>query len=50
MLQVDNCKATSCIDGLLEFAYSSDLTGLPYLSDYDIDEQLLTHATLQSQN
>ena len=40
MLQVDNCKAPSCVDGLPEFVYSSDLTRLPYLSDYDIDEQL----------
>ena len=40
MLQVDNCKAPSCVDGLPEFVYSSDLTRLPYLNDYDIAEQL----------
>ena len=40
MLQVENCKAPSCVDGLPEFVHSSDLTRLLYLSDYDIDEQL----------
>ena len=40
MLQVYNCKDPSCVDGLPEFVYSSDLTRLPYLSHYDIDEQL----------
>ena len=40
MLEVENHEEPSYIAGLPNFQYSSNLTGVPYLSDYDIDDQL----------
>ena len=48
MLQVENCRAPSCVDGLPAFAYSSDVTGMPYVSGYDINKQL--PQTINSRN
>ena len=40
MLEVDTQEIPSCTAGLPTFTYSSNLTSLPYLTDYDIDEQI----------
>ena len=40
MLEVGTKEIPLCIAGLPTFTYCSDLTDLPYLTDYDIDEQI----------
>ena len=40
MLEVETQGVPTSTAGLPTFTYSSDLTDLPYLTDYDIDEQI----------
>ena len=53
MLEVENHEEPSYMARLPKFQYSSNLTGVPYLSDFDIDEQLpqtIDHAILLCSN
>jgi len=43
MQDLQNHSLPSCIETLPVFGSNSDLTGLPNLKDYDIDEQVLVN-------
>ena len=40
MLEVGTHEVPSCTVGLPTFTYSSELTDVPFLNNYDIDEQM----------